>query len=689
MTLPPKTSAATTASHEPFGASPSLLGGRYRLEEPLAEGARGIVWRARHLGLHRDFALKLLRTGALHDPDAQTRFHREAEALGRLRHPHIVEVTDFGVDPETGVPFLVMELLPGRTLADLLRETGALPAARALPLLEALAGAIDAAHAQGILHRDLKPSNIALTTDLAGNPLLKVLDFGLAQVSAQQIPHEPAEGITGDESLTSTGMLLGTPLYAAPEVIRGGAAGSCSDIYSLGVIAYEMLAGKPPFQGSTSRVLAAHLQEEPPVPALPKAVCEALHEALRKEPELRPATARDFVRRLHQAVERSAAAQWRKAELPRRGALAAAIAAASLAAGLLLFPAGIPPAERRLDDLRMETADTRQPDPRILLVSIDESSLREGSVPLAGRAEEFGRSLEAMFAAGARGVAVDLLLPAQWRDSPAFTDVVLRHPETLTLAAFSGEDGNVGGLECVSGLTTAALGPERAAALFGFVNLDEDAKGVVRSSRLSFHDRDGVEHPSFAARAASMLGALPRLPVGSTFRIDHRVNRHLYTRILWRDLAAALVRQPDLFRDRLVLVGGDSPGSGDDDHDIPVSLGKTGKVSGLTLQALQVDTIAAGLPVREAQRMPILLLAALTAGGAALAILLWRRAGRVAAALLAAGALYAAASLPVFNQTGLLLPVTAPCLTAALGLAAALALRRALPRMPSEGSSSS
>jgi serine/threonine protein kinase len=673
--------------------APQLLDGRYRLDERLGEGALGVVWRARHVALHRDFALKQLRTGALDDPAARARFQREAEALGRLRHPHVVEVTDFGVDPETGTPYLVMELLPGRTLADLLRETGAtgaLPVSRALPLLEALAGAVDAAHEQGILHRDLKPSNIALAAEASGEPLLKVLDFGLAQISAQQSAESPAPSApTRDESLTSTGMLLGTPLYAAPEVIRGGAASRASDIYSLGVIAYEMLTGRPPFHGSTSKVLAAHLQEEPPASALPEAVCEVLHEALRKEPELRPATARDFVRRLRQAVERSAAAQWRKTELPRRGALAAAIAAASLAAGLLLFPAGIPPAESRLDDLRMETADTRPHDPRILLVSIDEASLREGSVPLAGRADEIGRSLAAIFAAGARGVAVDLRLPAQWRDSPAFSDVVLRHPENLTLAAFSEADGHVDGLECVSGLTTAALGPERAAALFGFVNLDADAWGIVRSGRLSFHDRDGVEHPSFAARAASMLGALPRLPAGSAFRIDHRVNGHLYHRILWRDLPSVLAQQPEVFRDRLVLVGGDFPGSGDDDHGIPVSLGETGAVSGLTLQALQVDTILAGLPVRQAARVPILVLAAAAAGCVSLAVLLGGRTGPAAVGLTAAAALYTAASLPFFERTGILLPITAPCLAAALGLALALALRRVLLPTPPARSSPS
>jgi serine/threonine protein kinase len=657
--------------------SKALLGGRYRLEERLGEGGLGVVWRARHVGLQRDVALKLLRA-APHDAQALARFQREAEALGRLRHPHVVEVTDFGVDGESGVPYLVMELLPQTTLADLLREAGALPAARALPLLEALAAAVDAAHAQGILHRDLKPGNIALLGDL-----LKVLDFGLAEIAApsQEAPPDspPDEGTAGGERLTSTGALLGTPLYAAPEVIRDGIACRASDIYSLGVIAYEMLTGRPPFTGSTAEVLAGHLQRKPPEPELAPPVWEALRQALRKNPDDRPATATGFVRQLRRAVEQSEEACRRKTELPRQLLLSTMVAAGSLAAGLLLPPAGVPAIERRLDDLRIEMAPPRRPDPRILLVTLDESSLRNGAAPLAGRAEEIGSSLAAIFNAGARGVAVDLLLPAQWRQSPAFADVVLRHPEALTLAAHSEPDGDVGGTECVSGLTSAALGPRRTAQLFGFVNLDEDPDEATRTGRLFFRNEAGGESPSWAARAAARLGTVPRLPPGTAFRIDHRIDSDHYPRLLWRNLPAELAQRPQLFRDRLVLVGSDSPDAGDDYHKIPVRLGEIGAVSGLALQALQIDTIVAGLPVRSAPRMPILLLAALLAGAAALAVLQRDHAGRAVLGLAAFAACYTAVSFSFFKSTGLLFPITAPCLVAALGLAAGLMLRRFLP----------
>jgi len=682
MTLPPEIPTTTAGTTDPGAGAPAtrLLDGRYRLEERLGEGALGVVWRARHMALHRDFALKLLRTGALADPAARARFHREAEALGRLRHPHIVEVTDFGIDPESGAPYLVMELLPGRTLADLLCcEAGPLPAARALPLLEALARAIDAAHGQGILHRDLKPANIALAVDAAGGPLLKVLDFGLAEISAPQTPEippqdDPAEGSAGDESLTSTGMLLGTPLYAAPEVIRGAAATRASDIYSLGVIAYEMLAGRPPFQGSTSKVLSAHLHAAPPSPALPHFVSQALNEPLHKEPEHRPPTATAFVQRLRRAAERSEAARWSRAELPRRAAMAAGMAAASLAATLLLTPAGYPP-EIWLDDLRMKIVPARQPDPRILLVSLDESSL-EGPESLSTRADEVGKALSSIFAAGARGVAVDFLLPAQWRDSPYFQDAVFRHPETLTLAAFS--KGTVIGPECISVLTAAALGRKKTAALFGFANLDEDVDHATRTGHLVFHDQQGGEHPSWAARAASMLGPVPRPSTGPVFRIDLRVNVQGYKQIRWRDLPAALAQHPEMFRDRLVLVGGDFL---DDIHSAPMSLGTIGEISGLKLQALQVHTITAGLPVREAPREYVSFFAALAATGAALAALLGLN--RALTAVLGLAALYIAASVLVFWQKGLLLPITAPCLIVSLCFAAALLLRRRLTPIPS------
>jgi serine/threonine-protein kinase len=662
---------------------PSTLDGKYRLDGRLGEGAVGIVYRATHLGLKRVFALKLLKPGPALDPFSVARFQREAEALGRLRHPHIVDVTDSGIDPGTGAPYLVMELLEGVPLSQLCRTAGPLPLDRALPILAAIAGAVDAAHERGILHRDLKPGNVLLCGE---DEEVKVLDFGLAEVSTSPSP-AVAEGKpedlarTADGRLTATDDLLGTPLYVAPELIRGGRAGRAADIYSFGVIAYEMLAGRPPFEGPTRDVLAGHLEREPPPGALSAEVWSALREPLAKDPSLRPATAGEVVRRLRAAADHERRSLWRRAEVPRRAVLSALLAAAVPVAGLL-FPTGLPAVERWAYDLRIRASPARPPDPRILLVTLDEASLADRAIPLAGRADEIGDTLERIFAAGARGVAVDLLLPDSWSASQGFANLVLRHPGNLTLAAFSNPDGSVLGTGSVAGLTAAALGPRRSASLFGFVNLDEDPDGVVRHGRLGFRDRAGGERPSWAARAAGMISPLRMSSDRKIFWIDPRIDASGYARISWRKIPGALAKSPGIFRDRLVLVGGDVVAAGDDVHRVPHRTGRAKMISDLTLQALLIDTLAVGLPVREPPRAPFLAGAALWAGLAAAAALLARRPLPLLAVLLAGLLIYLLLSVPVFQRMGLLLPVTIPLLPALGALALAVILRRALPPLP-------
>jgi CHASE2 domain-containing sensor protein/tRNA A-37 threonylcarbamoyl transferase component Bud32 len=659
-----------------IGGLSSVLDGKYRLDDHLGEGAAGIVYRATHLGIQRVFALKLLKPGPALDPFSVRRLQREAEALGRLRHPHIVDVTDFGIDPGTGTPYLVMELLDGAPLSELCRTAGPLPLERALPILDAVAGAVDAAHTEGILHRDLKPGNVLLCGRDGEPPAVKVLDFGLAETGASPRPaasNEASSGAGADGRLTATGDLLGTPLYVAPEVIRGGRASRASDLYSFGVIAYEMLAGRPPFEGSTREVLSRHLETEPSRGALPGAVWSVLRDCLAKDPDLRPATAREAVRRLRAAAARERRARWLRAEAPRRAVLSALLAAAVPIAGLL-FPTGLPAVERWAHDLRVRAAPAIAPDPRILLVSLDERS-----TPLSDRADEIGRTLDRVFAAGARGVAIDLVLPERWSASEGFSDLVLRHPGSLTLAAFSSPDG-VAGTRSVAGLMAAALGPGGAESLFGFVNLDEDPDGVVRHGRLRFRDRDGIERPSWAARAAET--ALPlRAADRRDFWIDHRIDPARFARLSWREVPGALAQRPWIFRDRLVLVGGDVQAAGDDVHRVPRRAGRADRISGLMLQALQVATLAAGSPVREAPRAPILALAALWASLAAAAVLLLRRPAPALAALLGGLLLYLGLSIPVFQRTGLLWPV-APLLAALTAPALAGLLRRALSPIP-------
>lgn len=305
-----------------------LIGGKYRLEERLGEGAIGAVYRAVHVGLEKSFAVKLLKTAGAPDPAALERFRREALALGRFRHPYIVEVTDSGIDEsEGGVPYIVMELLDGVPLSDICRNQDPLPLAQALPFLEQIADAVDAAHSAGVLHRDLKPGNVFVCA--MDPPRIKVLDFGLAELLAR--PDNSSSGtLPGGEErppgLTTTGSLLGTPLYVAPELVRRGQASRFSDIYSFGVLAYEILGGKPPFRGTLEEVLASHLEAEPPLLPLPPELWRPLRETLQKDPALRPATAGEVVRRFREGMaEASAAATERQGAGLTRGRMKIAL----------------------------------------------------------------------------------------------------------------------------------------------------------------------------------------------------------------------------------------------------------------------------------------------------------------------------------------------------------------------------
>jgi hypothetical protein len=318
-----------------------LVGEKYRLEERLGEGAVGVVYRAVHVGLEKAFAIKLLKTPGSPSSCALERFRREAVALGRLRHPHIVDVTDSGIDG--CLPYIVTELLVGRPLS------GPLPLAQALPLLRQIAAAVDAAHEAGVLHRDLKPGNVFVCSEHPESPCMKVLDFGLAELLSG--PERSGSGTSsgGEENppgLTRTGSLLGTPLYVAPELIRLGQASRASDIYSFGVLAYEILGGKPPFRGTLEEVLAGHLNGEPPPLPLPPEIWSPLRETLRKDPALRPGTAGEMVRRFQEGMtEPPAAAAERQGAGLNRGPMKIALSIMALCGlGLAI---GMSPLARR------------------------------------------------------------------------------------------------------------------------------------------------------------------------------------------------------------------------------------------------------------------------------------------------------------------------------------------------------
>ena len=265
--------------------------GRYEILAPLGAGAMGEVYYARDPQLDRPVAIKILTSARASGPQLD-RFQREARAVARITHPHICTVYDVGqVD---GVPFLVMELLEGETLAARL-EHGPLPLDRALGIAGQIAAALDGAHRKGVIHRDLKPSNVMLTS---GG--VKLLDFGLAKLT--DIGDEDTlQGSTESLLLTEHGTVLGTVPYMAPEQIEAREADARSDIFALGVILYEMTSGRPPFEGrSPANVMAAILTHDPqPVssaqPGVPASVDRIVTKCLAKDPDDRWQSAADLM----------------------------------------------------------------------------------------------------------------------------------------------------------------------------------------------------------------------------------------------------------------------------------------------------------------------------------------------------------------------------------------------------------
>jgi serine/threonine-protein kinase len=270
-----------------MATSTTTIAGRYRLDSRLGVGGMSTVYLAFDQRLERSVAVKLLAEHLADDPTFVSRFRREALSAARLVHPNIVQVFDFGFDESQHQHFIVMEHVPGRSCAELLRDRGRLGVDQAVEIITQACRGLDYAHRNGVIHRDVKPGNL-LVSDAE---VVKLADFGIARATDQS-------------SITQVGSVLGTAAYLSPEQARGEEAGPRSDLYSLGVVTYQLLSGRLPYEASSLTELALKQQREAPTPLerlnpeAPRTLSEAVAMALALDKAQRPPDAADFAEAL-------------------------------------------------------------------------------------------------------------------------------------------------------------------------------------------------------------------------------------------------------------------------------------------------------------------------------------------------------------------------------------------------------
>ncbi len=269
----------------------TIANGRYEIVRLLGEGGMGAVYQARQVAMDRMVALKLIQSELVRNQAAAARFHREMKLTARIEHPNTIRVYDFG--EAEGQLFLTMELLRGHTLAAVLAQSRRLELPRIVRIATQVCRALQAAHSEGVVHRDLKPDNVMLLEQYGEHDVVKVLDFGVAKSLDQQ-----------EAGMTTAGAVIGTPAYMSAEQAMGAPVDQRSDLYSLGIMLYEMASGRVPFTApALTALLVAHATEAPPplaqvAPGVPPGLVALIDELLRKDPAARPQTAKAVEQRL-------------------------------------------------------------------------------------------------------------------------------------------------------------------------------------------------------------------------------------------------------------------------------------------------------------------------------------------------------------------------------------------------------
>jgi serine/threonine-protein kinase len=347
------------------------VGGRYRILRKIGEGGMGIVYEAEHVIIEKRVGLKVLRDDFSSRPDVVERFRQEAKSASRIGHEHIIDISDFGETP-SGASFFVMELLQGHDLAEELSQKGALAPRRTIDLALQCARALGAAHAKGIVHRDMKPENIFLVSRETGEDFIKIVDFGIAKMSDIETGGQPGR------KLTKTGMIFGTPEYMSPEQASGKKLDHRVDIYALGIIMYELLAGRVPFVGDTFMgILTQHMFEQPEP-------LRVLNPSCNVPPELE--------RIVYKALAKQADDRYQSME-----ELASDLSAAALGTGSGSFSSAPPPGTVTHHGYAPASGRS-QPAPRVIAAA----SASESPAPrnTSGRAALVGGALGLLVAAG-------------------------------------------------------------------------------------------------------------------------------------------------------------------------------------------------------------------------------------------------------------------------------------------------